>query len=74
MIKFLEVVDAEQGFGRLDENGRVRLIREILPFVIARYGISPQCLHPDRPGELTSERPRFSPDYYLEHALNEGNS
>jgi hypothetical protein len=79
MSIYLEVVDAEQqfsclGLGRRDqdwpgEDGRLRLIRELLPFVMAKYGISPQCLHSEPSPKSTSAGPSSSPDLRLVRAL-----
>jgi hypothetical protein len=79
MSIFLEIVDAEQrigclglgrqGKGRQSDDGSLRLIREILPFVIAKYGISPQCLHPGRSPERISAGPSFLLSHRLEQVL-----
>ena len=78
MSIYLEVVDSKQQFGCLSlgrqdqdwpgEDGRLRLIRELLPFVMAKYGISPQCLHSEPSAESNSAGPSSSPDLLLERA------
>ena len=79
MSLYFDVVDVDQrsgwqesggrGLAGPGDDGRVRLIREILPFVIAKYGIGPECLHAKRSPEPISAGPSFSTGLRLEQVV-----